>query len=124
MPLIPDFNVDVYLPATRTDLAILRLKGNLDSFSLSTLEKKMKELLDAKRCHIVVNCQDLKFISSPGMGLFLGTLGEVEKIGGSFSFAQVVHPDVYDAMDLLGFFDVFPVYKEEWEAIQEVNQKK
>ena len=97
---------------------MLRLTGSLDTYSIPKLEKKIQGLIRDKRHHIVVNCQNLQFLSSPGMGLFLGTLGEVEKLGGSLVFAKVTQPEVHDAMSLLGFFDIFPVFEEEWEAVQ------
>ncbi len=120
-----DFKVEVDLPATRGDLAVVRLSGTLDSFSLQELEKTLQDLINKEnRHHLVVNCQKLRFISSSGMGLFLGTLGEVEKLGGSVSFVQVTEPEVHDAMSLLGFFDVFPVFDQEIEAIQKHQQKR
>lgn len=115
---MPEFDAEIFLPSGRTDLAVLRLAGNLDTYSVADLEKKIQGLIQDKRYHIVVNCQKLKFLSSPGMGLFLGTLGEVEKQGGSICFAKISQPEVHDAMSLLGFFDVFPVFEEEWEAVQ------
>lgn len=113
-----DFNCEVHLPATSKELAVLRLAGVLDSYSLPDLEKTLQDLMRDNRCRIVVNCERLRFISSAGMGLFLGTLGEVEKQGGSLSFAQVTQPEVHDAMSLLGFFEVFPVFDQETEAIK------
>lgn len=113
-----DFNVEVQRPATRNDLAVLRLDGTLDAFSIPELEKTVQGLLQEKRVHLVINCEKLKFISSAGMGLFLGALGEVEKRGGSISFARVCQPEVHDAMSLLGFFEVFPLFDEEGQAIQ------
>lgn len=113
-----DFTVEVHMPTGRKDLAVIRLGGTLDSYSLTDLEKKIQDLVKSNRCHLVVNCEKLRFISSSGMGLFLGTLGEVEKQGGSICFAKVAEPEVHDAMNLLGFFDVFPVFEQELEAIQ------
>lgn len=115
---MPDFDAEVFLPSSRPDLAVLRLSGNLDAYSIPDLEKKIQGLVKDHRCHLVVNCEKLKFLSSPGLGLFLGTLGEVEKVGGSVVFAKVTQPEVHDAMTLLGFFDVFPLCNEEWEAVQ------
>jgi hypothetical protein len=36
---------------------------------------------------------------------------------------QVNEPEVHDAMNLLGFFDIFPVYQQESEAIQKAQKK-
>ncbi len=113
-----DFNLEVHLPATRSDAAIIRLTGSLDSLSMADLEKTLRQLVQEKRLHIIVSCQRLKFVSSAGMGLFLGILGEIEKQGGSLSFAQIAQPEVHDAMSLLGLFDVFPVFDQEADALK------
>lgn len=119
----PNFEAEVFFPAGHAEVAVLRLNGSLDTYSVSDLEKKIQGLLQENRRHIVVNCQKLRFLSSPGLGLFLGTLGELEKKGGSLSFAKISEPEVHDAMSLLGFFDIFPVFNEEWEAIQKSQPK-
>lgn len=113
-----EFDAEVFFPSGQSDVAVLRLSGNLDTYAVPDLEKKIETLLRENRHRIVVNCQKLKFISSPGMGLFLGTLGELEKQGGGIVFAKVTQPEVQDAMSLLGFFEIFPVCDEEWEAVQ------
>ncbi len=118
-----DFHCEVHLPELRPEVAVLRISGSLDAYALPDLEKTLQELIREKHCHVVVNCEKLRFISSSGMGLFLGTLGEVEKQGGSVSFVQVTQPEVHDAMSLLGFFEVFPVFDREAEAIQKHLQR-
>ncbi len=112
-----DFDIEVVYPKERPDVAILRLAGSLDTYGVPTLEKKFEEVLEKKCRNLVINCQKLKFLSSPGMGLFLGTLSEVEKQGGSLVFAKVSQPEVHDAMGLLGFFEIFPVCEDEAEAV-------
>ncbi|MDO8644812.1 MAG: STAS domain-containing protein [bacterium] len=117
-----DFTIELHEPAARNDMAVIRLTGTLDSYSLQELERSLGDLLQAGRHHLVINCQKLKFISSAGMGLFLGTLGEVEKKGGSLSFAQISQPEVHDAMNILGFFEVFKVFDQETQAVQDCHK--
>lgn len=120
---MPDFDTEVFLPEAQTDMAILRLSGSLDSYSLPSLEKKIHQLIhEENKTRVVVNCSKLKFISSPGMGLFLGSLGDLEKRGGRIVFSNVVQPEVHDAMSLLGFFDVFPFFDEEREAMRALHK--
>lgn len=118
---MPDFQCETYLPPKAAEVAVLRLSGNLDSYSLPELEKNIKKLVAEGRTKLVVNFHKLKFLSSPGMGLFLGTLGELDKKSGKIVFAEVMQPEVHDAMNLLGFFDVFRLYEQEAEAIQSLQ---
>ncbi len=113
-----EFNVEVDTLKTQSNLAILRLSGSLDSYSVGQLEKVFSELMTDQKIHLVVNCQKIKFISSAGIGLFLGTLSELEKQGGSLCLAEVVSPEVRDVMSVLGLFDVFRVFEQETEALR------
>jgi anti-sigma B factor antagonist len=117
------FNAEIFMPPGNADVAVLRLEGSLDAYSLPDLEKKMKQAIAEERHRIIVNCKKLKFLSSPGMGFFLGTLGELEKKGGSIVFVEISQPEVHDAMNLLGFFDVFSVFNDEKEALEKSETK-
>ena len=118
-----DFFCEIFNPTSHATVVVLRLKGNLDSFSLPGLELKIKDAIQQGQIHFVVNCEKLKFLSSPGMGLFLGTLGELEKQNGKIVFTHIDDEEVRDAMDMIGFFDVFKVYADEEEAIQKIGEE-
>ena len=116
------FDVEVLCADSQPEKAVLRLIGSLDAFALSQIEKRIQSLIrDEHKIKLVVDCGKLKFISSPGLGLFLGTLNELEKRGGKLVFSQVTHPDVNDAMSCLGFFDIFKSYDSEEEAYQHLD---
>ncbi len=116
------FDVEVLFSENQPQKAVLRLTGSLDAFALSQVEKRIQTLIrDEQKIKLVVDCGKLKFISSPGLGLFLGTLNEVEKRGGKLIFSQVVNPEVNDAMDCLGFFDIFKTYPTEEEAYKHLD---
>lgn len=118
-----NFKSEIHLLKNRSDLAILRLQGSLDSFSVGDLETTLKEMIRDRRYHLILNCQGLKFISSSGMGLLLGILGDVEKHGGSIRLVQVNDPEIKDAMNLLGLLDIFPVSDQESDALQKIDSK-
>ncbi|QQR79531.1 MAG: STAS domain-containing protein [Deltaproteobacteria bacterium] len=116
------FDVEVLFSENQPSKAVLRLVGSLDAFALSQIEKRIQTLIrDEQKIKLVVDCGKLKFISSPGLGLFLGTLNELEKRGGKLIFSQVIHPDVNDAMSCLGFFDIFQAYNSEEEAYRHLD---
>ncbi len=114
------FDIEIFLPDNSPHIAILRLSGSLDAFSIGDLEKKIGELLEGQRKDLVINLKNLKFLSSPAMGLFLGTLGELEKRNGTLRLVEITNPEVHDAMNLLGLFEVFPVHASESEALSKL----
>lgn len=58
---------------------VLELKGYLDAHTAPELEKAFQGLLDTKKFNIVVNCRDLTYISSAGLGVFMAYIEDVRK---------------------------------------------
>ncbi len=50
---------------------VLELKGYLDAHTAPALEEAFQTLLKNQRYNIVVNCKDLSYISSAGLGVFM-----------------------------------------------------
>lgn len=111
------FQIETWLPPERGDLSVVRLDGSLDASSIERVEKALQGL-PPERPLVLVNCRKLKFISSSGLGLFLETHGRLEGQGGKVIFTEVVQPEVHDAMNLLGFFDVFDTAESEAEGLK------
>ena len=56
---------------------ILELKGYLDAHTAPKLEEAFQNLLKSQRFRIVVNCRDLSYISSAGLGVFMAFIEDV-----------------------------------------------
>ncbi len=95
---------------------ILELKGYLDAHTAPKLEEALQNLLNGSRFNIVVNCKDLSYISSAGLGVFMAFIEDVRKHRGDIKLTNM-SPKVYNVFDLLGFPLLYEIFKEEQEAI-------
>jgi anti-sigma B factor antagonist len=102
---------------------ILDLKGYLDAHTASDLEGAFQKLLDAKKFDIVVNCRDLTYISSAGLGVFMAFIEDVRKNKGDIKLTNM-SPKVYNVFDLLGFPLLYDITKDEQEAITKFSSGK
>lgn len=95
---------------------VLELKGYLDAHTAPELESTFQKLLSDKKYKIVVNCKDLTYISSAGLGVFMAYIEDVRKNQGDIKLTNMT-PKVYNVFDLLGFPILYEIYKDEKEAI-------
>ena len=95
---------------------ILDLKGELDAHTASELEAALQKCQDDERYQIVVNGENLQYISSAGLGVFMAYIEEVRESGGDIKIAAL-QPKVYNVFDLLGFPMLFDIVDSEREAV-------
>jgi anti-sigma B factor antagonist len=104
-------------------IQVLELKGYLDAHTAPTLEEAFQTLLKNQRFNIVVNCKDLSYISSAGLGVFMAYIEDVRKNKGDIKLSNM-SPKVYNVFDLLGFPLLYEITKEEQEAIKKFSTAK
>jgi anti-sigma B factor antagonist len=103
--------------------SVIELKGYLDAHTAPDLETKFQELLGDQKFNIVVNCRDLTYISSAGLGVFMAYIEDVRKNKGDIKLTNM-SPKVYNVFDLLGFPILYEIYKDETEAVNKFKQTK
>jgi len=101
---------------------VLELKGYLDAHTSPKLEEAFTGLLSSSRYRIVVNCKDLSYISSAGLGVFMEYIEDVRKHEGDIKLSNM-SPKVYNVFDLLGFPLLYEIFKDEQEAVRKFMDK-
>lgn len=103
------------------DISILYLKGYLDAHTAPDLETEFQKLVDAKKYNIIVNFQDLSYISSAGLGVFMGFIEDIRKNGGDIKLTDM-KPKIYRVFDLLGFPTLYDILDEEARALEKFGK--
>ena len=99
------------------NVSIVYLKGYLDAHTAPDFEKVLQELVDEDQVRIIVNLAELNYISSAGLGVFMGFIEDVRQKGGDIKLAELTEK-VYRVFDLLGFPVLYEIFKKEEEAIK------
>ena len=99
-----------------SNINVIDLKGYLDAHTAPDLETTLQRLLDEKKFLIVVNCRELTYISSAGLGVFMAFIEDVRKSNGDIKLTNM-SPKVFNVFDLLGFPLLYDIMKNEEEAI-------
>ena len=101
---------------TSGSIQILELNGELDAHTASELEAAIQKCQESQNHFIVVNGQNLQYISSAGLGVFMAHIEEVRDQGGDIKIAAL-QPRVYNVFDLLGFPMLFDIVDSEEDAV-------
>ncbi len=100
----------------KNNVDILDLKGYLDAHTTPDLEKAFQQLAEKNKFRILVNCTELTYISSAGLGVFMAYIEDVRKNNGDIKLSNM-SSKVYNIFDLLGFPLLYDIVKDENEAI-------
>jgi anti-sigma B factor antagonist len=99
------------------NLSILHLHGFLDAHTAPELEKHLDQLIQENRYQIIVNFQNLNYISSAGLGVFMGKIESIRSNEGDIKMCGMT-PKIFRVFDLLGFPALYHIVDEENAALQ------
>jgi anti-sigma B factor antagonist len=104
-------------------VSVLEIKGYLDAHTAPELESAIEGLVKDRKFNILVNCRDLTYISSAGLGVFMAYIEEVRKNQGDIKLSNM-SPKIFNVFDLLGFPLLYEIFKDESEALKKFSGKK
>jgi anti-anti-sigma factor len=100
----------------RSDVAVLRLSGELDAENANTLHSVLADLMERPIPRIVVDLADLKFCDSVGLSAFITSKQVIAARGGWLSFAGA-NPFLAQLMATVGLSRYFAIFPEVEDAI-------
>lgn len=103
------------------DVSVINLKGFLDAHTAPTLENNFTQLIENNKYKIVVNFEDLAYISSAGLGVFMAYIESIRENKGDIKLTNM-SDKVYNIFDLLGFPLLYEIYKKEEEAVKKFDE--
>jgi anti-sigma B factor antagonist len=103
------------------NISVINLSGYLDAHTAPTLENNFTDLIDQNKFKIVVNFQELAYISSAGLGVFMAYIEKIRDNSGDIKLTNM-NDKVYNIFDLLGFPLLYEIYKTENEALNKFKE--
>jgi len=112
-----DFSTSV---KEKGDISIINLKGYLDAHTAPTLENNFTQLIGENKFKIIVNFEELAYISSAGLGVFMAYIENIRDNKGDIKLTNM-SDKVFNIFDLLGFPLLYEIYKDEDEAMKKFS---
>jgi anti-sigma B factor antagonist len=93
----------------QNDVAVITVDGFLDAHTAPQFEEALQQEIAAGRVKLVVDCVKLTYISSAGLGVFMGFIEEVREQRGDIKVSGLT-PKVRQVFEILGFETIFELY--------------
>lgn len=113
---IRPFELDFDIPEGEAGrCADVRLRGYLDTQAVPRFEGARASILATGSCHVILDLEELDYISSAGMGSIMAFFQELRRRNGGM---VLVRPSrrVMDLLNILGFAKLFPIVGSRSEA--------
>jgi anti-sigma B factor antagonist len=100
-----DFSVE-FVPCPVEGVAIIRPVGSIDAAAAPVLESHFKRLHEQNTGKVVVDFSKAEFVSSAGIGIFLGCVSLLRDTGGDIFFLSMPPHinEVFELINLKSFF--------------------
>ncbi len=108
-----DFRIE---QETKGTVQVVRLTGSLDMYSFPRLETQLNTHLQQGHYAILLDCKDLDYIGSAGLGALIGFAKLAREKGGDVKLLNVPER-IYKIIELLGFTKVLQVHNDETAAL-------
>lgn len=89
-----------------SDCAVIHLDGAVDAHTAPQFEQAVQTVIDEGQHNIIVDCEKLSYISSAGLGVFMGFIEEVRDEGGDIKICGLTEK-VKQPFEILGFDALF-----------------
>jgi anti-sigma B factor antagonist len=106
----------------RGPVSVLVLAGFIDRHTIELVDKTLKGLLEKNRPRIVVDCAELTYISSNGMGVFISYVNKARNMGGDIRFCSM-RDIAKTVITMLGLHRLFEVFEHRDAAVESYKGK-
>lgn len=105
---------------TRGDIALVKIKGYIDTTTSSEVSSKLTELINDGTCQLIIDMGGVNYVSSAGWGAFVGEIRTIRENGGDLKIVQMT-PDVFEVFEMLEFNRILDYYETIEEAVNDFD---
>lgn len=102
--------------SAKNGFSVIYLSGRADSMHVSAFERYMLDHIAAGESKLIINCRDLKYISSLGLRVFLIAQKKIIEKKGKLFLCELTKP-VLETIAISGFSTIFRIFETEEEAL-------
>lgn len=95
---------------------VIELKGELDALSALLVDQAIEKAIETYPEHLCVDCKELQYISSAGLGVFISHLQNLQGKNIRLSLFNL-KPTIKNVFDTLGLTPIIPIVSSKQEAL-------
>ncbi len=101
---------------TEGGITFVRVEGYIDAHTAPELEKLLLDMIAERNYKVVLDFQQMEYISSAGLGVLMGAISTFRENKGDMKLVNLPIK-VYKVFDLLGFSKLFEIFDNRQDAI-------
>lgn len=109
--------MEVSFKELEDNTVVIKLDGDIDVYTSSDLKDAIFSQIDLGAKKIVIDMEDVYYIDSSGIGVFISALGDFKKVNGKICFVKITDP-VKKVFELTKITSFFPIFTTETEALE------
>lgn len=102
------------------DVCVVGLNGRLDSGTSDSLAQRLHLLIDGGERRLVIDGEQLDYISSTGLRVLLVAAKQLKATDGRIVLSSL-RPHILEVFEIAGFTSIFPVYGNTDQASQQIS---
>lgn len=103
------------------EICILYLNGKLDAYHSIELEKSINKVIQNGLSDLLVNFQEVDYISSSGLRVLLSSLKQIKELEGNMKLSNL-DQYVIEIFEISGFTQIFEIYGTQEEALKSFGE--
>lgn len=113
---------DLNISVRSSDLvSIVEPVGYLNAHTARHFEEVLQKLVDENRLLIVINCHQLDYIASAGLGVIMGFIDMVRENSGDIRLCAM-NNTVQSIFEVLGFTELYSIFENEEKAVRSFSE--
>ncbi len=97
---------------------VVSIKGRMDAVTTPEIESRLGQIVDGGEKRLLVDLQQLDYISSAGLRALLATAKRLKSEQGDIAFANL-EGHVKEVFEISGFYSIFKVYDSTEKALEQ-----
>ncbi len=107
-------NLEKKVPESRKDVTIVYLKGRLDVHYSEEIENELNNLISQGRKKILLNLENVEYLSSSGLRVFIAISRRLKEVGGELKLMKLneTTKKIFKIVELTDMFDIYETQEE------------
>jgi anti-sigma B factor antagonist len=107
--------------SVETNFTIIKVMGEVDAVSSLELDNQLKASLASGAKNLLIDCGQLDYISSAGLGVFMSYVKDLKQDGNKMILFGLSEP-VFSTFEILGLHHIIKICTSKEEAKNYVNE--
>jgi anti-anti-sigma factor len=115
-------NLEIDVQNTADQIPIVSLKGEIDLHTCGAFRDTLRELIEDKHYHLVVNLAQVPYLDSAALGVLVDAVRRVREHEGGISLVSTT-PFVRRAFEITRLVKIFQMYDDNETAVEDIRKQ-